>query len=155
MEFRSYQLFLLVSVALLVAALFMPVSVFVEPNGATAVLSNFSLQNPDGSNSYMACAAGVVLVFSALVNAFTLFVSLFRNFELQKRAIVLSLLLFVGYYILEAIFMLLLCDTASVNVQLALLFPFMAIVLNALCFFAIRRAEAKIIASSMGFRLRD
>ena len=81
MKFRVYQLFYVAALALLIASLFMPVTQYIEPNGATSVVSNFSILQPDGSCSYTVCALGVVLIFTALVNVFALLISFFQNFE--------------------------------------------------------------------------
>ena len=150
MKFRPYQIFLVISIALLIAALFMPLLQLIEPDGATSVLGNFSILKPDGTKSYVVCALGVVLIFTALVNVFTLVISAFQNFELQKRCSILSALLLTGYYILLLIASLLLID-----VQIAMIFPFIALVLNVMSFLSARRTEAAILAKASGFRLRD
>lgn len=155
MKFRSYQLFFVAAVALLIAALCMPVMLFIEPSGATFSLGNFSMQLPDGDSSYVACSLGVVLVVALLVNLFALLVSLFQNFELQKRTSILAMLLSAGYYILLLVFSLLLNEGAEPYVQIATLLPFIALVFDMLAFLAIRRAEANILARATGFRLRD
>lgn len=155
MKFRSYQLFFVAAVALLIAALCMPVMLFIEPSGATFSLGNFSMQLPDGDSSYVACSLGVVLVVALLVNLFALLVSLFQNFELQKRTSILAMLLSAGYYILLLVFSFLLNEGAEPYVQIATLLPFIALVLDMLAFLSIRRAEANIFARATGFRLRD
>lgn len=155
MKFRSYQLFFVAAVALLIAALCMPVMLFIEPSGATFGLSNFSMQLPNGDSTYVACSLGVVLIVALLVNLFALLVSLFQNFELQKRTSILAMLLSAGYYILLLVFSLLLNEGAEPYVQIATLLPFIALVLDMLAFLAIRRAEANILARATGFRLRD
>ena len=155
MKFRPYQIFFVISIALIVASLFMPLMQLIEPNGATSVLGNFSLSQPDGSSSHVVCALGVVLIFTALVNAFTLVISSFQNFELQKRCSVLSVLLLTGYYILLLIASLLLIEGVGVSLQIAMFFPFIALVFNAMSFMSARRTEAAILAKASGFRLRD
>ena len=155
MKFRPYQIFFVTSVALIIAALFMPVLHLIEPTGATAVLDNFALSLPDGSKSYVVCALGIVLIFTALVNLFTLVISSFQNFELQKRCAILSVLLLTGYYILLLIASLLLMEGVGLVVKLAMLFPFVALVLNAMGFMSARRTEAAILAKASTFRLRD
>lgn len=155
MKFRSYQLFFVAAVALLIAALCMPVMLFIEPSGATFGLSNFSMQLPNGDSTYVACSLGVVLIVALLVNLFALLVSLFQNFELQKRTSILAMLLSAGYYILLLVFSLLLNEGAEPYVQIATLLPFIALVLDMLALLAIRRAEANILARATGFRLRD
>lgn len=155
MQFRFYQLFFVASSALLIAAMLMPVVQFVEPNGATIVLGNFSLTRVDGSVSYVACALGVVLAFTTVANALGLFISLFKNFELQKRISILAVLLITGYYILLLLAMLVLGSDADSQMMSAAIFPFTALMLNVLCFLSARRTEAKILAKAAGFRLRD
>lgn len=155
MKFRIYQLFYVAAVALLIAALCMPVTQFIEASGATALMTNFSLQQPDGSSSYVVCALGVVLIFAALVNVFGLLISFFQNFELQKRVAILSVLLLTGYYLLLLIFSLLLIEGVSLSLMVAAIFPLIALVLNVMSFLSTRRTEAKILASASGFRLRD
>lgn len=155
MKFRPYQIFFVISTALIIAALFMPVLQLVEIGGATSILSNFSLAQPDGSKSYVVCALGIVLSFTALVNLFTLVISSFQNFELQKRCSILSVLLLLGYYILLLIASLLLMGGVGISVQIAMLFPFIALVLNVMSFMSARRTEAAILARASGFRLRD
>lgn len=155
MKFRIYQLFYIVAIALLIASLFMPLTQFVEPNGATLLLENFSIQQPDGTESYVVCALGVVLIFSVLVNLFALLLSFFQNFELQKRVAILNVLLLTGYYLLLLIFSLLLVEGTGIVVQMAILFPLIALILNVMSFLATRKTEAKILASASGFRLRD
>ena len=154
MKFRPYQIFFVISIALIIAALCMPVLQLVEPNGATTVMSNFALLKPDGSKSYVVCAMGVVLIFTALVNVFTLVISAFQNFELQKRTAILGMLLTMGYYLLLGVYVWVLSG-ASFAVEIATLFPLFSFILNALSFLAMRRAEASILAKASGFRLRD
>ncbi|MBQ8735638.1 MAG: DUF4293 family protein [Bacteroidaceae bacterium] len=154
MKFRSYQLFYLLATVLVIAALCMPLVQFVESNGATSILNNFKLVLADGTTSSSPIALGVVLIVTAVVNLFGMLISGFQNFELQKRVSILAMLLIVGYYLLLGIYTWVLATTA-LSVQLALLFPLIALVLNALSFFATRRTEAAILAKASGFRLRD
>ncbi len=155
MKFRSYQLFIVTAIALLIAALCMPVVQFIEPSGATYNLGNFSMQLPNGDDSYVACSLGIVLVAALLVNLFALLVSFFQNFELQKRSSILAMLMTTGYYILLLVFSFVLNEGAELYLQFAVLLPFIAMVLDMLAFLAMRRTEAKILARASGFRLRD
>lgn len=157
MKFRSYQLFFVASIALLVASIIMPVLYFIESNGATIGLYNFYIEKPDNTVSYAACALGVVLSFTILVNLFGLIISSFQNFELQKRTSILGVLLLTGYYILLVISSLILAtdNVDVIRIEQAVLFPFIALILNAMCFMSARRTEAKILAKASGFRLRD
>lgn len=155
MKFRIYQLFYVAVIALLVSSTLMPVIQFMEPSGATSLLTNFSIGCIDGSSSYVVCALGVVLIFAALVNLFGLLISLFQNFELQKRVAILSMLLLTGYYLLLLIFALLLVEGVEVSLLIASILPLIAIMLNMMSFLATRRTEAAILARASGFRLRD
>ena len=155
MKFRPYQLLFVLSLALLVAAMAMPVVNIIEPDGATAVVDNFSYIAADGAMSRAVVALGAVLIMAAAVNLFALFVSLFSNFALQKRSAILSMLLIAGYYILLLIYLLILNNGAAVAMLWAMFLPLIALAFNALAFVFVRRHEAKIVAKALGFRLRD
>ncbi len=155
MKFRLYQLFSVVVIALLMWAMFEPIMKFTESNGELMVMSNFKLLSPDGSVSRAVIALGIVLVFAVLVNLFSLIVSLFSNFELQKRTVILSMLLLAGYYVLLLVYSIILLDGAMLEVDIPVLFPFFGIILNVVTFNLARREEARIIAKASGFRLRD
>lgn len=155
MKFRFYQLLYVAVIALLVWAMVEPIVKFTEADGSLTVMSNFKLLAADGQVSRSVIALGALLVFAVVVNAFALMVSMFSNFELQKRTTILSLLVLAGYYILLLIYSFLLLADASLEVDLPILFPFFGIILNSVSFNLIRREEAKIIARATGFRLRD
>ena len=143
------------SLALTVLAFFSPVAAFSEPDGAVAQMTNFKYTAPDGEISRSVIALGILLVFTAVVNFLGLLVSLYNNFELQKRFTIFTMLLFAGYYILFFVYTLVLSGGASLAVEVAMLYPFMALTLNLIAFILLRRCEAKIIAKALGFRLRD
>lgn len=155
MKFRLYQLLYVAVIALLVWAMVEPIVKFTEADGSLTVMSNFKLLAADGQVSRSVIALGALLVFAVVVNAFALMVSMFSNFELQKRTTILSLLVLAGYYVLLLIYSFLLLADASLEVDLPILFPFFGIILNSVSFNLIRREEAKIIARATGFRLRD
>ena len=155
MKFRPYQLLFLLSLALVIAAMFMPVVDIIEPSGATAVVDNFAYIDESGAMSHAVVALGVVLVATALVNLFALFVSMFSNFALQKRSAILSMLMLAGYYILLLVYLLVLVEGASVLMLPAMFLPLAALLSNAAAFTLVRKQEAKIIAKALGFRLRD
>mgnify|MGYP003505350175 FL=1 len=155
MKFRLYQLLYVAVIALLVWAMVEPIVKFTEADGSLTVMSNFKLLAAAGQVSRSVIALGALLVFAVVVNAFALMVSMFSNFELQKRTTILSLLVLAGYYILLLIYSFLLLADASLEVDLPILFPFFGIILNSVSFNLIRREEAKIIARANGFRLRD
>ena len=155
MKFRFYQLMYVASLVLTVLALLAPVVSFSEPDGAVAQMSNFKYTASDGEVSRSVIALGIVLVFTALVNLFGLIVSLYNNFELQKRTTILTMLLFAGYYILFFVYTLVLSGGTSIAVEVPMLYPFIALTLNLIAFLMLRRCEAKIISKALGFRLRD
>ncbi len=155
MKFRFYQLLYAASIALLVVALIKPIINIVEPNGATSIMDNFGYTCADGFVSRAVVALGVVLIVAVAVNAFALFVSSFSNFALQKRSTILSMLLVAGYYILLLVYLLILADGAAVVMLWPMFLPLAALASSAAAFLLVRRQEAKIIASALGFRLRD
>ena len=154
MKFRIYQLLPVLAIALLIWAMVEPIIKFTESNGAVMVMSNFKLLAADGQISRSVIALGALLVFAVVVNAFAVVVSLFSNFELQKRTTILSLLILAGYYILLLIYSFIMLDGASLEVDLPVLFPFFGIILNSIAFNLIRREDGRIIAKASGFRLR-
>lgn len=143
----------LLVVVLSVYALTEPIMSFVEGD-TKAVVENFKLAYSNGDVSRSVMALGVLLVFAAAVNVFAFFVSLFSNFELQKRVSIFSMLVFAGYYIVLLIYSLILVE-GTPTVELPILMPFFGLILNTVTFNLIRRQEAKIIAKASGFRLRD
>ncbi len=155
MKFRFYQLMYVASLVLTVLALLAPVVSFSEPDGAVAEMTNFKYVASNGDISRSVIALGIVLIFTAVVNLFGLLVSLFDNFELQKRVTILTMLLFAGYYILFFVYTLVLSGDTSMAIGVPMLYPFIALTLNLIAFLLLRRCEAKIIAKALGFRLRD
>ncbi|MBR5477963.1 MAG: DUF4293 family protein [Bacteroidaceae bacterium] len=155
MKFRFYQLMYVASLVLTVLALLAPVVSFSEPDGAVAEMTNFKYVASNGEVSWTVIALGIVLIFTAVVNLFALIVSLFNNFELQKRVTILTMLLFAGYYILFFVYTLVLSGDTSMAIGVPMLYPFIALTLNLIAFLLLRRCEAKIIAKALGFRLRD
>ncbi|MBR5851702.1 MAG: DUF4293 family protein [Bacteroidaceae bacterium] len=155
MKFRFYQLMYVASLVLTVLALLAPVVGFTEPDGAVAEMTNFKYTAADGEVSRSVIALGILLVFTAVVNLLGLLVSLYNNFEMQKRVTILSMLLFAGYYILFFVYTLILSGGTSMAIEVPMLYPFMALTLNLFAYLLLRRCEAKIIAKALGFRLRD
>ena len=143
------------SLVLTALALFAPVVGFTEPDGAVSEMTNFKYTAADGEVSRSVIALGILLVFTAVVNLLGLIVSLFNNFELQKRITILTMLLFAGYYLLFFVYTLILSGDTSMAIEVPMLYPFMSLTLNLFAFLLLRRCEAKIIAKALGFRLRD
>lgn len=155
MKFRFYQLMYVASLVLTVMALLAPVVGFTEADGGVAQMTNFKYTAPDGSVSSSVVALGILLIFTAVVNFLGLVVSLYNNFEMQKRVTILTMLLFAGYYVLFFVYTLVLSGDASMAIEVPMLYPFISLTLNLIAFLLLRRCEAKIIAKALGFRLRD
>ena len=155
MKFRFYQLMYVASLVLTILAMIAPVAGFTEADGAVAEMTNFKYIAADGEVSRSVIALGIVLVFTAIVNLLGLVVSLYSNFELQKRITILTMLLFAGYYILFFVYTLILSGDASMALEVPMLYPFISLTLNLIAFILLRRCEAKIISKALGFRLRD
>ncbi|MBR3877302.1 MAG: hypothetical protein IKJ23_03890 [Bacteroidaceae bacterium] len=155
MKFRLYQILHIAAIALLVMALIGNVAFFIGADGSTSVLDNFKYAMPDGSSSSSVVALGVVLIVAAVVNAFALLVSLFSNFALLKRCLILSMLVLAGYYILLLVYSFILIDESAVDMCKGMFFPLAVLAANALAFVMTRREEARIVAKALGFRLRD
>lgn len=155
MKFRFYQLFPVCTIALLVWAMLEDIMMFTEPDGAQMLVGNFKLLSANGDSSWAVIALGAILIFTVLVNVFSLVVSFFSNFELQKRSAILSMLLLTGYYIILLVTSLILVSGAEIQVFFPVLLPFIGILLSVVFFKLANREEAKIISRASGFRLRD
>ena len=69
MKFRSYQLFNIIAIGVLVASLFMgPVFNIYDNNSSLSALENLRLVQLDGEVSYVVCALGVYIGFAQLYN---------------------------------------------------------------------------------------
>ena len=126
------------SLVLTVLALFAPVVGFTEPDGAVSEMTNFKYTAADGEVSRSVIALGILLVFTAVVNLLGLIVSLFNNFELQKRITILTMLLFAGYYLLFFVYTLILSGDTSMAIEVPMLYPFMSLTLNLFAFLLLR-----------------
>ncbi|MBR3884189.1 MAG: DUF4293 family protein [Bacteroidaceae bacterium] len=159
MKFRIYQLYYITTVVLLIVTMCSRLGYILSSNNDIYSINCFTLTKPDLTVSYSVVALGVVLIVATVVNLFGLLVSLFSNFELQKRTSILSMLLIAGFYILYVLyaFAIIYCDENLVTYGMdeGTLFPFTALVLNFLTFLAVRKTEANILAKATGFRLRD
>lgn len=155
MKFRFYQLFPIAVIAMLVWAMIEPLMRFTEPGGEQMLMSNFKLLSHYGEVSWSVIALGIVLIFTTIVNLFSLLVSFFSNFELMKRSTILSMLLIAGYYIVLLIYSFILLSDAELEVDLPMLFPLFGLVLNMVFIKLVSREEARIISKASGFRLRD
>ena len=162
MKFYIHHLYMLLAVVALIVCLCAPsLLTFVYQDGSLVSMGNFTLHNlaageVEMTSSAAPCALGILLIVSALVSAFTMFVCLFRNFALQKRSAVFNSCLQAGYYIIVLVFVLVLRNEAEdvlLNWQICL--PLVSLILTAMSFSSIRTTEAKMLARANNFRLRD
>lgn len=162
MKFYIHHLYLLLAIVALIVCMCSPALVtFVSSDMSSVSMSNFALHSVsmtshEASSSAGSCALGILLVISALTSVFTMFVSLFQNFSLQKRSTVFNCCLLSGYYITLLVFVLILrSDTRFVDIDWQICLPLIALILTAMSFYSIRTTEAKMLARANNFRLRD
>ena len=162
MKFYIHHLYLLLAIVALIVCMCAPsLLTFIYQDGALVSMGNFALHNLSAgevemTSSAAPCALGILLIVSALVSAFTMFVCLFRNFALQKRCTVFNCCLMAGYYIVLLVFVLILRgDTTMVPLGWQLCLPLVALIFMVMSFSSIRNTEAKMLARANNFRLRD
>lgn len=152
---------LLAIVALIVCMCTPSLATFVYQDHSSVAMGNFSLQSvlmpqAETTSSAASCALGVLLIVSALTSAFTMFVSLFQNFSLQKRSAIFNCCLLAGYYIVLLVFVLILRNDARlVDMSWQICLPLISLIFTAMGFYSIRMTEAKMLARANNFRLRD
>ncbi len=152
---------LLAIVALIVCMCTPSLATFVYQDHSSVAMGNFSLRSvlmpqAETTSSATSCALGVLLIVSALTSAFTMFLSLFQNFSLQKRSAIFNCCLLAGYYIVLLVFVLILRNEARlVDMSWQICLPLISLILTAMSFYSIRMTEAKMLARANNFRLRD
>ncbi|MBR4041945.1 MAG: DUF4293 family protein [Bacteroidaceae bacterium] len=162
MKFYLHHIYLLLAIVALVVCMCSPALItFVYNDMSTVSMTNFALRSMamgqvEPTSSAVSCALGVLLIVSALVGAFTMFVSLFQNFSLQKRSSIFNCCVLAGYYIIFLVFVLILRgDTRMVDLNWQVCLPLVSLILTAMSFYSIRTTEAKMLARANNFRLRD
>lgn len=162
MKFYFHHIYLLLAIVALVVCMCSPALItFVYNDMSTVSMTNFALRSMamgqvEPTSSAVPCALGVLLIVSALVGAFTMFVSLFQNFSLQKRSSIFNCCVLAGYYIIFLVFVLILRgDTRMVDLNWQVCLPLVSLILTAMSFYSIRTTEAKMLARANNFRLRD
>lgn len=162
MKFYLHHIYLLLAIVALVVCMCSPALItFVYNDMSTVSMTNFALRSMamgqvEPTSSAVSCALGVLLIVSALVGAFTMFVSLFQNFSLQKRSSIFNCCVLAGYYIIFLVFVLILHgDTRMVDLNWQVCLPLVSLILTAMSFYSIRTTEAKMLARANNFRLRD
>ena len=162
MKFYIHHLYLLLAIVALIVCMCAPsLLTFIYQDGALVSMGNFALHNLSAgevemTSSAAPCALGILLIVSALVSGFTMFVSLFQNFSLQKRSSIFNCCVLAGYYLVLLIFVLILRgDARLVDFDWELCLPLVSLILTAMSFYSIRMTEAKKLACANNFRLRD
>ena len=161
MKFYIHHLYLLLAMVALIVCMCVPSLVtFVYEDLSSVSMNNFVLRQvvmgQEATSSATPCALGILLIVSALVAAFTMFVSLFQNFALQKRSAIFNCCVLAGYYLILLAFVLILRgDTRMVSLGWQACLPMVALIFNAMSFASIRHTEAKMLARANNFRLRD
>ena len=147
---------MLLAVVALVVCVCSPLIIFFYEDMSALEMTNFILRHSDGSTSATPCALGVLLIVSALVSAFNMFVSLFQNFALQKRCAIFNSCVLAGYYLVFLVFVLVLREgTRMVTFEWQMCLPLVALILTVMSLSSIRHTEAKMLARANNFRLRD
>ncbi len=157
MKFYIHHIYQVLSMVALIVCMCSPLITFFYQDSPAVEMTNFVLRRyAEGTASAGSCALGVLLIVSVLANAFTMFVSLFQNFSLQKRSAVFNCCLLAGYYIVLLVFVLILrVDTRLVEMNWQVCLPLVSLILAAMSFYSIRMTEAKMLARANNFRLRD
>lgn len=161
MKFRIHHLYLLLATAALIVSLCAPaLFTFIYEDLSLAEMSNFVLRSQamgaEPITSATPCTLGVLLIVSALVSLFAMFVSLFQNFSLMKRSTIFNTCVLAGYYIVLLVFVLILsAETRMVDFYWQVCLPLVSLILTAMSFYSIRMTEAKMLARANNFRLRD
>ena len=157
MKFYIHHLYMLLAIVALIVCMCSPLIIFFYQDAPTVEMTNFVFRHwAEGDTSPAPCALGILLIVSALVSAFTMFISLFQNFALQKRSAVFNCCVLAGYYIVLLVFVLILRgDTRLVDLNWQVCLPFVALIFFVMSFSSIRNTEARMLARANNFRLRD
>lgn len=154
------RLFLFISAVLMILVSFTCLATFVAADGNRYELYGLGLESAEtGEVLNSSCWALMVLaLLSGLVSLFNTLISFFRNFVLQKRLIVYSSLLVLGFLVVFFVFYFAyrsrLESIASGVTIWSVAVPAVVLLLHIMAFRAINNHEAKIIAEANSFRLR-
>ena len=162
MKFYIHHLYLLLAIVALIVCMCCPSLIcFVYDDMSSVSMSNFglhsvSMSSHEATSAATSCVLGILLIVSAIVSAFTMFVSMFQNFSLQKRCSIFNCLVLAGYYVMLLVFVFILrVDTRLVDLDWQVCLPLVALILSAMSFHSMRMTEAKMLARANNFRLRD
>ena len=160
MKVYIHHLYMLLAIVALIVCMCGSLFTFTYQDLSIVELTNFSLRSvavgQETVSSSASCALGILLIVSALVSAFTMFVSSFQNFSLQKRSAIFNTCLLAGYYIVMLVLVLILRDDVSmVKLNWQVCLPLVSLILTVMSLASIRTTEAKMLARANSFRLRD
>ena len=141
---RIQTVYLFFVAVVLIVCMCLPVSYFIGPEQIVSKMTNLAIVAQDGSANYAPWALFVILLVSAALALFTIF--LFKKRMLQIRLTVFSTILLIGYYITLGAFIYMLKGDAHFRVALGACLPFIAIVLNWLAIRAIGKDEMLVKA---------
>lgn len=141
---RIQTVYLFFVAVVLIVCMCMPVSFFIGPEQIVSKMTNLAIVAQDGSANYAPWALFVILLVSAALALFTIF--LFKKRMLQIRLTVFSTILLIGYYITLGVFIYMLKGDAHFRVALGACLPFISIVLNWLSIRAIGKDEMLVKA---------
>ena len=141
---RIQTVYLFFVAVVLIVCMCMPVSYFIGPEQIVSKMTKLAIVAQDGSANYAPWALFVILLVSAALALFTIF--LFKKRMLQIRLTVFSTILLIGYYITLGVFIYMLKGDAHFRVALGACLPFIAIVLNWLSIRAIGKDEMLVKA---------
>ena len=157
MKFYIHHIYMMLAIVALIVCMCSPLITFFYQDSPAVEMTNFALRRlGEGTSSSASFALGVLLIISALASAFTMFVSLFQNFSLQKRSSIFNCCLLAGYYIVLLVFVLILRkDACLMDMSWQTCLPLISLIFTAMSFYSIRMTEAKMLARANNFRLRD
>ena len=156
MKLRLQHICLVLAMAAIIVCLCYPLVQFIYTDNTAVTLSNFNTVDLNGNHHSSPWALGGLLIASGLCQLFVLLIAVFQNFALQKRGLIVTMLLLTGYYLVYLIFVLILrADVQATFPRWTSILPLVSLILTFMAFNAVRRTEAQIIASANNFRLRD
>ena len=157
MKFYIHHIYQVLSMVALIVCMCCPLITFFYQDSPAVEMTNFVLRRyAEGTASAGSSALGILLIVSVVTSVFTMFVSLFQNFSLQKRSAIFNCCLLAGYYIVLLAFVLILRgETILVDMDWQAGLPLVSLILSAMSFYSIRMTEAKLLARANNFRLRD
>lgn len=101
----------------------------------------------------------VLLIVIVAISLFTLLLTFFQNYELQKRLTIFNILVLVGFLVLYGIFYFYYknkLDSIDSYIEWwVTAIPVVALILNIMTLNAIRSSEAAVLKEATSFRLRD